>query len=365
MISQLYARLTAHIDGPLLTFILIVMSMGLAVLYSATGGTNTDKMFMQARSMGVALIAMWLVASIPPQQLMRLAMPLYLFGLVLLICVALFGIKSHGAQRWLHIGVTRIQPSEMMKLAIPLMLAWFFHRYESNLRWKEFLFAAMLLAVPAALIMKQPDLGTMILICASGFYVLFLAGLSWKVMIAGAVAIGALVPLVWPMLHDYQRKRVLTLFDPTTDPLGSGYHIIQSTIAVGSGGLIGKGWLNGSQGHLDFLPEPTTDFIFAVFSEEFGFIGNMALLFMYVLIIGRGLMIAANAPTLFSRLIAGAITLTFFTYVFVNMGMVAGILPVVGVPLPLLSYGGTSLVTMLVGFGILMSIQTHKQLVKT
>jgi rod shape determining protein RodA len=365
MIKALYDRLTSHVDGPLLTFLLIVMGLGLVVLYSAAGGSNPDKVFVQARSMVVALIAMWTVANMHPQTMMRLALPIYVFGLILLICVALFGDVSHGARRWLHIGVTRIQPSEIMKLAIPLMLAWFFHRYEANLRWKEFVFATLMLAVPAALIIKQPDLGTTLLICASGFYVLFLAGLSWKLIIAGALSIAALIPTVWPLLHDYQRRRVMTLIDPTSDPLGAGYHIIQSTIALGSGGIIGKGWLNGSQGHLDFLPEPTTDFIFAVFAEEFGFIGNMILLLLYILIIGRCLMITANASTLFSRLLGGAITLTFFTYAFVNMGMVSGILPVVGVPLPLLSYGGTSMLTMLVGFGILMSIETHKQLIQS
>ncbi|MEY4730635.1 MAG: hypothetical protein RL020_1793 [Pseudomonadota bacterium] len=365
MIKQLYDRITEHIDGPLLTFLLIVMGLGLVVLYSASGGGNPDKVFSQARSMLIALIAMWLIANMHPQQMMRLALPIYVFGLVLLICVALFGDVSHGARRWLHVGVTRIQPSELMKLAIPLMLAWFFQRYESNLHWKEFLFGALMLAIPAGLIIKQPDLGTTLLICASGFYVLFLAGLSWKLIIAGALSIAALIPTVWPLLHDYQRRRVLTLLDPATDPLGAGYHIIQSTIALGSGGIIGKGWMNGSQGHLDFLPEPTTDFIFAVFAEEFGFIGNMILLLLYILIIGRCLMITANASTLFARLLAGAITFTFFTYAFVNMGMVSGILPVVGVPLPLLSYGGTSLLTMLVGFGILMSIETHKQLVQS
>ncbi|MGB8855290.1 MAG: rod shape-determining protein RodA [Burkholderiales bacterium] len=364
MIKEIYDRLTSHIDGPLLTFLLIVMALGLAVLYSAAGA-NPDKVFMQGRSMLVALISMWVVANLHPQQMMRLALPIYLFGLILLLCVALFGDVSHGARRWLHVGVTRIQPSELMKLAIPLVLAWFFHRYESHLRWKEFLLAALMLAIPAALILKQPDLGTTLLICASGFYVLFLAGLSWKLIVAGALSIAALIPTVWPMLHDYQRRRVLTLLDPTSDPLGSGYHIIQSTIALGSGGIIGKGWLKGSQGHLDFLPEPTTDFIFAVFAEEFGFIGNMILLLLYILIIGRSLMITVNASTLFARLLAGAITLTFFTYAFVNMGMVSGILPVVGVPLPLLSYGGTSLLTMMVGFGILMSIETHKQLVQS
>jgi rod shape determining protein RodA len=277
----------------------------------------------------------------------------------------LVGEVSHGARRWLHLGFTRIQPSELMKVAIPLTLAWYFHRNEGASRVRDYAFAAILLLVPVALIAKQPDLGTALLISASGFFVLFFAGLSWKVLIGMALAGGAAVPVAWSFLHDYQRQRVLTLIDPTSDPLGAGYHIIQSTIAIGSGGIIGKGWLNGTQGHLDFLPERTTDFIFAVFGEEFGLSGNIILLLLYLIIIGRGLYIAANATSLFGRLLAAAVTMTFFTYAFVNMGMVSGILPVVGVPLPLVSYGGTALVTMMVGFGILMSVQTHRKLVST
>jgi rod shape determining protein RodA len=252
-----------------------------------------------------------------------------------------------------------------MKIAVPLMLAWYFDRYEVTLRLKNYAIGAVLLFVPVAFIARQPDLGTAVLILASGCYVIFLAGLSWKI-IAGLIAGGAAsLPLVWSVLHDYQRQRLLTLLDPMQDPLGTGYHTIQSTIAVGSGGLAGKGWLSGSQTHLDFIPERTTDFIFAVYSEEFGLIGNAIILLLFLLVIGRGASITANAPTLFTRLLAGAITLTFFTYAFVNMGMVSGILPVVGVPLPLVSYGGTSLVTICLGFGILMSIQTHKKLVQT
>jgi rod shape determining protein RodA len=313
----------------------------------------------------VAFAVMWVFANIPPHYLMRLAVPAYLVGLMLLVGVALFGEVVNGARRWLHVGVTRIQPSELMRIAVPLMLAWYFDRYEGALRLRNFVLAALLLIVPVGLIARQPDLGTSVLILASGGYVLFLAGLSWRVIAGMGIAAGASLPLLWSVMHDYQRQRVLTLIDPTQDPLGTGYHTIQSTIAVGSGGLLGKGWMNGTQTHLDFIPERTTDFIFAVFSEEFGLVGNTVLLVLFLLVIARGMVITANAPTLFSRLLAGAITLTFFTYAFVNMGMVSGILPVVGVPLPLISYGGTSLVTICLSFGILMSIQTHRKLVQT
>jgi rod shape determining protein RodA len=290
--------------------------------------------------------------------------PVYTIGVALLVAVAAFGMVKKGARRWLNVGVV-IQPSEVMKIAMPLMLAWFFQKREGLLRWREFLVAALLLVVPVGLIAKQPDLGTAILVLAAGFYVIFLAGLSWKVLVGLAVAAGASMPVVWSMLHDYQRARVMTLIDPTTDPLGKGFHIIQATIAIGSGGVFGKGWLKGTQAHLEFIPERTTDFIFAVFSEEFGLIGNSVLLVLYLFLIGRGLIIAANAPTFFARLLAGAITLIFFTYAFVNMGMVSGILPVVGVPLPFLSYGGTALVTLGLGAGILMSIQRHRKLVQS
>jgi rod shape determining protein RodA len=296
---------------------------------------------------------------------MRFAVPAYVIGLALLIAVALAGEVVNGARRWLHVGVTRFQPSEMMKLALPLMLAWYFHRREASLRLRDFALGALLLAVPVALILRQPDLGTASLVMAAGFYVIFFAGISWKVLggLAG-LSVAALFPL-WGLLHDYQRKRVLTLLDPTQDPLGAGYHIIQSTIAVGSGGIAGKGWLNGTQAHLEFIPERHTDFIFAVYSEEFGLIGNLLLLVLYAFLIGRGLVIAANAATVFARLLAGSVTLMFFTYAFVNMGMVSGILPVVGVPLPFLSYGGTALLTLFIGAGILMSVQRHRKLVQT
>jgi len=252
-----------------------------------------------------------------------------------------------------------------MKIAVPLMLAWYFDRYEATLKLKNYIIAALLLIVPIGLIVRQPDLGTALLISAAGAYVLFLAGLSWRIIIGLGIAAAACLPFVWGMMHDYQRQRILTLIDPTQDPLGTGYHTIQSTIAVGSGGLVGKGWLQGTQTHLDFIPERTTDFIFAVFSEEWGLFGNATLLLLFLLVIGRGIVITANAPTLFTRLFGGAITLTFFAYAFVNMGMVSGILPVVGVPLPLVSYGGTSLVTICLGLGILMSIETHKKLVQS
>jgi rod shape determining protein RodA len=309
---------------------------------------------------------MLLVSHIPPQRLMQFALPVYLIGVLLLLGVAMFGVVVNGSRRWLELGITRIQPSELMRLAAPMMLAWYFHYKQETLRGRDFAIAVLLLVLPVGLIAKQPDLGTSLLISASGFYVLFLGGLPWKIIASAAVAVGSALPLAWNyLLHDYQRQRVLTLIDPASDPLGAGYHIIQATIAVGSGGIAGKGWMAGTQTHLDFLPERSTDFIFAVFSEEFGLIGNLFLLLLYAGIIWRGLLLAAGAPSLFGRLLSGAIVLTFFTYAFVNMGMVSGILPVVGVPLPLVSYGGTSMLTVLTGFGIVMSAATHKKLVKT
>ena len=369
MLQSLDARkiwyyLTRYIDSFLLIGLLALMAVGLVVLYSATGA-NIARVSNQVVNMLIALVIMWLVANIPLQQIMRLALPMYLFGLALLIGVALFGEINNGARRWLNIGVTRIQPSELMKIAIPLMMAWYFDKHEISLRLRDYFGATIILMLPVMLILRQPDLGTAILIAASGFFVLFLAGLSWRIIAGLAITVAASLPVVWTMLHDYQRQRIMTLLDPTQDPLGAGYHTIQSSIAIGSGGIVGKGWQNGTQTQLDFLPEQSTDFIFAVFSEEFGLIGNTTLLLLYLLVIGRCMMITAHASTQFTRLIAGSITLTFCTYIFVNMGMVSGILPIVGVPLPLISYGGTSMVTMLLGFGILMSIQTHPTLVKT
>ena len=365
MISRAFEFLSRRIDGPLMAALALTLALGVTVVYSASGGGSFDRVMGQGRNLAIALIALWVFAHIHPQLLMRLALPVYLAGLALLVGVALFGEIRNGARRWLNLGFTTIQPSEVMKIGVPLMLAWYFHRREEGLSLLDFAIAAVLLALPVGLIARQPDLGTALLIFASGFFVIFLAGLSWKVLGSMAVAGAASLPFLWSMLHDYQRRRVMTLLDPMQDPLGSGYHIIQSTIAIGSGGILGKGWLNGTQAQLDFVPERSTDFILAVFGEEFGLVGNVVLVILYLLIIGRGLMIAANASTVFSRLVAGAITLTFFTYAFVNMGMVTGILPVVGVPLPMMSYGGTALLSMLAGFGILMSISTHKQLVSS
>jgi rod shape determining protein RodA len=356
--------LAEGIDGTLLAIALAIAALGLVTLYSASYD-HPGRVASQTANLAVALGAMWIAARVPPQTLLRLAVPAYLFGVLLLVAVALFGDVVNGARRWLNLGVGRFQPSEMMKLAAPLMLAWYFHRREAGLRAPDFAVAAILLALPVLLIARQPDLGTAVLVAAAGFYVIFFAGIGWKVLAGlGLLALASLPPL-WGLLHDYQRRRVLMLLDPTQDPLGAGYHIIQSTIAVGSGGLTGKGWLHGTQTHLEFIPERHTDFIFAVFSEEFGLLGNCVLLVLYVLLIGRGLMIAANATSFFARLLAGSIALMFFTYAFVNMGMVAGILPVVGVPLPLISYGGTALATLFVGLGILMSAHRHRKLVQT
>ena len=363
-VRRALARAVSGLDGPLISIVLALTAIGLATLYSASYDTPA-RFHAQLVNFAVAFVALWLAAQISPQTLARFALPAYLLGLALLIAVALFGDVVNGARRWLNFGVVRVQPSEMMKIAVPLMLAWYFHRYESALRLRDFALAGLLLALPVALIARQPDLGTALLVFAVGFYVIFFAGISWKILATLAALALASIPPLWGMLHDYQRMRILTLLDPTKDPLGAGYHIIQSTIAVGSGGIAGKGWLHGTQAHLEFIPERHTDFIFAVFSEEFGLIGNCVLLILYALLIGRGLMIAANAPTYFSRLLAGSITLMYFTYAFVNMGMVAGILPVVGVPLPFVSYGGTSLATLFIGVGILMSINRQRKFVQT
>ncbi len=362
-LRRAWANAIAHIDFPLLLITAAIMAVGLGTVYSATYD-STHRMMSQAANMGIALVVMWVISRVPPQKLMSFAIPLYIVGIVLLVAVFLFGIKVNGARRWLSIGFTRVQPSEIMKIAMPLMLAWYFHKYEATLKLKHYGVAALLLLVPFGLVAKQPDLGTALLVGAAGFYVIFFAGLPWKIIVGLIAMAGAAAPVLWNMLHDYQQKRILTLIDPTTDPLGSGYHIIQATIAIGSGGAVGKGFLNGTQTHLEFIPEKHTDFIFAVYSEEWGLIGNATLVFLYTLLIGRGLMIASAAPTTFSRLLAGAITLGFFTYAFINMGMVSGILPVVGVPLPFMSYGGTALVTLFLGIGMLMSIHTHRMLVK-
>ena len=353
----------AVFDGALSLIIFLIMSVGIVTLYSA-GMNFPGRVEDQLRNILVAFIVMWIAANVSPQTLLRFAVPIYTIGVTLLIAVAVFGIVKKGSRRWLNIGMV-VQPSEVMKIAMPLMLAWYFQKREGMIRWPVFLIAGLLLAVPVGLIIRQPDLGTGVLVLAAGFYVIFFAGLSWKVLTGLAIAGAASLPVIWSVLHDYQRQRVMMLIDPTSDPLGKGFHIIQSTIAIGSGGVTGKGWLMGTQTHLEFIPERTTDFIFSVFSEEFGLIGNTILVVLYLLLIGRGLMITANAPTLFTRLLGGSITMIFFTYAFVNMGMVSGILPVVGVPLPFMSYGGTALVTLGLGAGILMSIQRHRKLVQT
>lgn len=366
--------LLAPLDGPLSLLLLILVGYATVVMVSA----SPERLGMLALNTSIAFVVMWVAAKTPPSRMMSAALPLYALGVLLLIAVALFGDVSKGARRWLNIGVTRIQPSELLKIAVPLTLAWYFQSREGMLRAKDFFIAAGLLLLPVGLIAKQPDLGTAILVAASGFYVLFFAGLTWRlilpVALVGIVGIGAIVAMgdticqpgvEWPGLREYQKHRVCTLLDPTSDPLGKGFHIIQSTIAIGSGGLVGKGWGKGTQTHLDFLPERHTDFIFAVLTEEFGLAGALFLVVVYILLIFRGLFIAAGAPTLFSRLLAGALTLIFFTYAFVNMGMVSGILPVVGVPLPFVSYGGTALVTLCLGVGMLMSIQRHRRRVGT
>ena len=364
MINQLQRRFMANIDPLLLSGLGALVLVSLVLMYSASGG-SIDRVFGQFVNILVAFTALWIVANMPLHYLIRSAVPIYIVGMLLLLGVAFFGEIQNGARRWLNLGIATIQPSELMKVAVPLMMAWYFERHEATLALKNYFVAALLLAVPFALILRQPDLGTALLICASGFYVLFLAGLSWRIIIGLGVTALASAPFVWHALHDYQRQRILMLLDPSQDPLGKGYHTIQGMIAVGSGGMLGKGYLNGTQTHLEFLPERTTDFVFAVYSEEFGLLGNLILLSIYLFILWRGFIITSNASTYFTRLMAGSITLTFFTYTFVNMGMVSGILPVVGVPLPLVSYGGTSMLTLSFGFGMLMSIQSHKTLVQS
>ena len=366
-------------DVPLLLAVLLLAVAGLVTMYSA-GHDQGTRFPDHARNMVLAVGVLFLAAQIPPQQLQKLAIPLYVIGLVLIVATALpgIGITRKGATRWLNVGVTTIQPSEIMKIAMPLMIAWWFQRREGQLRVLDFAIAGVLLLVPVAIIVKQPDLGTAILVLSAGLYVIFFAGLSWKLIIpvalVGAAAITAIVvteeqicqpDVKWPMLRDYQKNRVCTLLDPTTDPLGKGFHTIQGEIAIGSGGTTGKGFMKGTQTHLEFIPERTTDFVFAAFAEEFGLAGCSTLLVFFIFLIFRGLMIAAEAPTTFARLLAGAITLSFFTYAFVNMGMVSGILPVVGIPLPFISYGGTAMVTLGLGLGILMSIAKSRRLVQT
>ena len=354
-----------HIDLPLLLGLLALAALGLFVLYSA-GDQSMEIVTRQGIRLGIAFVVMLAVAQISPDSIEHWSPWLFGLGLIMLVAVLAVGEIGKGAQRWLDLGLFRFQPSEIMKLAVPMMIAWYLAEAALPPARLRLLIATSILIAPTLLIAKQPDLGTALLIASSGAFVLLLAGMRWRIIFGVLIAMAAAGPVVWNyLLHDYQQQRVLTFLSPEKDPLGAGYHIIQSTIAIGSGGTYGKGWLNGTQSHLDFLPERSTDFVFAVFSEEFGFLGILLLLAIYVFIIGRGLYIAAQAQDTYSRLLAGSITLTFFVYVFVNIGMVSGLLPVVGVPLPLVSYGGTSIVTLLAGFGILMSIQTHRKLIAT
>jgi len=370
-------RIFGGFDGPLLLAIALLAALGLVAMYSA-GYDHGTRFVDHGRNMLLALAVLFVVAQVPPQKLQQLAVPLYTAGIVLLVATDVFGITRKGATRWLALGPLVIQPSEILKIATPLMLAWWFQKREGQLRVSDFVVAAALLLLPVALVFKQPDLGTAVLILAGGIFVIFFAGLSWKlvapVLLLGAVAIGTVVIMAdaicqpgvdWPLLREYQRTRVCTLLDPTKDPLGKGFHIIQGMIAIGSGGLSGKGFMQGTQTHLEFIPERTTDFIFAAFSEEFGLAGVLMLLVGFTFLIFRGLMIAAEAPTAFTRLLAGAVSMSFFTYAFVNMGMVSGILPVVGVPLPFVSYGGTAMVSLGLGLGILMSVAKSRRLVQS
>ncbi|GHC75596.1 rod shape-determining protein RodA [Pseudorhodoferax aquiterrae] len=363
-------------DALLAFAVLLLCGAGLLAMYSS-GYDHGTRFVDHGRNMLLAGAILFVVAQVPPQQLMKFAVPVYVVGVVLLLGVEFFGITKKGATRWINVGVV-IQPSEILKIATPLMLAWWFQRREGHRQPFDFVVAFVLLAVPVLLIMHQPDLGTSILVAAAGMSVIFFAGLPWRLVVPpvllGAIGIGLLVwfssdlcqdGVRWVVLREYQQQRICTLMDPTRDPLGKGFHILQGMIAIGSGGVFGKGFMQGTQTHLEFIPERTTDFIFAAYSEEFGLLGNGFLILAFVFLILRGLVIALEAPTLFSRLLAGAVTLIFFTYAFVNMGMVSGMLPVVGVPLPFVSYGGTAMVTLGMGLGILMSIAKSKRLLQT
>jgi rod shape determining protein RodA len=369
-------RLVQGFDGPLAFVVFMLACAGMLVMYSS-GYDHGTRFVDHGRNMLLAGIIMFVVAQIPPQKLMSLAVPLYTVGVVLLIAVALFGITKKGARRWIHIGIV-IQPSEILKIAMPLMLAWWFQKKEGQVRPLDFAVAALLLALPVGLIMRQPDLGTALLVLGAGLSVIYFAGLRWRwilpPVLLGLMGLGALVSFEstlcadgvdWHVLHEYQRQRVCTLLDPTRDPLGKGFHILQGMIAIGSGGLWGKGFMQGTQTHLEFIPERTTDFIFAAYSEEFGLLGNVILIIGFFALVYRALVIATQAPTLFARLLAASVAMIFFMYAFVNMGMVSGILPVVGVPLPFISYGGTAMVTLGLALGILMSIARAKQLVQS
>ena len=350
-----------RLDPFLFLLLLILALFGGMLLYSASG-SDSAVVGRQITSFGVAILLLIAAANVPLRLVRKMSIWLYLGGVAMLIAVIFFGEVGKGAQRWLDLGVIRFQPSEILKLAVPMIVAAYLSDRVLPVGWKELLVSSILVLIPLLLIARQPDLGTAILVGSAGFFVLFLAGVRWRVIISLAVLLSLMAPLLWKFaLHDYQRKRILTLLNPESDPLGSGYHIIQSKIAIGSGGVYGKGWLNGSQSQLDFIPERSTDFIFSVFGEEFGFFGSVVLILIYLAIIYRGLYIAAHSTENFGRLLAGALSLTFFVYLFVNTGMVTGMLPVVGVPLPLISYGGTSMVTLMMGFGLIMSIRSAKR----
>ena len=350
-----------RIDPVLLLLLGLLSVFGIMLLYSASG-SDTELMMRQITRLAMALLFLVLVANIPPRILKKTAIWLYLAGVLLLLAVMFYGEVGKGAQRWLDLGIIRFQPSEILKLAVPMMVASYLADRVLPVGWKALIISVVLVMIPVLLIARQPDLGTAILVGSAGFFVLFLAGVRWKIILILGFLSSLMAPLLWKfVLLDYQRARILTLMNPEIDPLGSGYHIIQSKIAIGSGGVYGKGWLNGTQSQLDFIPERSTDFIFSVFGEEFGFFGSILLIFLYLAIIYRGLYIAAHSNENFGRLLAGALSLTFFVYLFVNIGMVAGMLPVVGVPLPLISYGGTSMVTLMMGFGLIMSIRSAKR----
>ncbi|MEN8259300.1 MAG: rod shape-determining protein RodA [Pseudomonadota bacterium] len=350
-----------HLDIPLLLGIIVLSGLGFLILYSA-GDKDMGLLTRQLARLGIAFIVMLLMAHIHPSLLRRHSVALFILGTLLLIAVLVMGEIGKGAQRWLDLGIFRFQPSEMIKITTPMMIAWYLAEHPLPPRWKQLLLAGVFIIIPTVLIAKQPDLGTAVLVASSGGAAVFLAGISWRILLGIMIVLASLAPVLWHFMRDYQRARVFTLLNPEADPLGRGYHIIQSKIAIGSGGIYGKGWLHGSQSHLEFLPESSTDFIFAVFAEEFGLVGCLGLLTTYILIISRCLYISINAQDTYCKLLGGALSMTFFVYVFVNIGMVIGILPVVGVPLPLISYGGTSMVTLLAGFGILMSIHTHRKL---
>jgi len=350
-----------HLDVPLCFGLLVLCGLGLMVLYSA-GGEDISILIRQATRLAFAFVLMFLVAQLPPAVIERWSLWIFLIGITMLIAVLWVGHVGKGAQRWLDLGFFRFQPSELMKLAVPMVIAWYLSHKTLPPNIGNILIVGLMIIIPVGLIAKQPDLGTSLLVATAGLAVLFISGIRWKFIMAFAALCGLCAPILWHFMHDYQRRRVLTLFNPEQDPLGAGYHIIQSMIAIGSGGIYGKGWLNGTQSHLEFLPERSTDFIFAVYCEEFGLMGVLLLLSIYLFIIVRGLYIAINAQQTYGKLLAAALTLTFFVYVFVNMGMVIGQLPVVGVPLPLISHGGTSMVTLMLAFGILMSIQTHRRI---